>query len=297
MLSFDGEGKTMSADAAGMSLDVLRHCHKEAGQVIEPERQYYGYAGDALIDQARSFLRNGSVVFRGIIDNPGDWRNTEFMYDAIPATALDSDLLTLGAARAIFSRLPTVCRVLADTAYTFLSDGQEQVRVLNLGSGPGRDTLWLARRFPKRVLVTCVDKDPEAVQLARVGARNAGLDGTYECVEGNIMAFDPACPFNIAVLVGVLCPLSDAECAVLLRRIRRYLAVGGVVVATNVTPNMLASDPFGDFLIRNFARWHLRYKTREQLERILAKTRLQPIAFQTEDLQFHWVFTARKEEP
>ena len=280
-----------------MSLDVLRQCHSESGQNVDPERQYCGITGHALLDQGRCFLREGSILFRSIIDNPGDWRNTEFMYDSIPTTPLDSELLILGAARAIFGRLPTVCRVLADTAYTFLSAGQEHVRVLNLGSGPGRDTLWLSRRFPNRVFVTCVDKDPEAVRLASVAARSAGLDGHYQCVEDNLTALRPSAPFDIAVLVGVLCPLSEEECAVLLRRVRKYLAVGGVIVATNVTPHMLEDDPFGDFLIGNFANWHLRYKTSEQLKSILAKARLNPIAFQTEDMKYHWVFTAKKEQP
>jgi hypothetical protein len=57
---------------------------------------------------------------------------------------------------------------------------------------------------------------------------------------------------------------------------------------------MKYNDPFGDFLIRNFADWHLQYKTQKEIENILKRSRFLPVDFQTDGTKYHWIFTAKK---
>lgn len=279
-----------------MSLDKIQFYHSICGESIVPHEIYQDHTGKEIVTKCRNYLYENSVLFKMIIDNPGDCRNTEFMYDAIPSTPLDSHLLSTGAAKGIYSRLPAVCRVVGERVYSLLSQGKyNKIKILNLGSGPGRDTFWLSRRFPGQVIVTCVDIDPKALSKGRRMVAEAKISGNYDFVERNMLSLNYNQDFDILLLVGVLCNVPIKKCLVLLRRIQKYLRPEGYIIATNVTPFMKYGDPFGDFLIRNFADWHLHYRTREEIENILKRSRFLPVDFQMDGTQYHWIFTAKRD--
>lgn len=278
-----------------MSIDKIRFYHSICDETIVPYEIYQDHTGKEIVTKCKKYLYENSVLFKMIMDNPGDCRNTEFMYDAIPSTPLDSDLLSTGAAKGIFSRFPAVCRIVGERVYSLLNQTQHsKIKVLNVGSGPGRDTLWLSRRFPGQVTVTCVDNDPKALSLGKRMVAKTTINGYYDFVEDNMLSLNYDQEYDILLLVGVLCTIPANKSPALLRRLRRYLKPEGYIIATNVTPFMKYDDPFGDFLIRNFADWHLQYKTQEEIENILKRSRFLPVNFRTDGTKYHWIFTAKK---
>lgn len=291
---FDNLQKETDEDI--ISLNKIRYYHLICGESIIPHRIYQERTGKEIVTRCKNYLYKNSVLFKMIIDNPGDCRNTEFMYDAIPLTPLDSDLLSTGAAKGIYSRLPAVCRIVGEHVYSFLSHRQyNKIKILNLGSGPGRDTFWLSRRFPGQITVTCVDNDPKALSNGRRMVAEAKISENYDFVEGNMLSLNYNQDFDILLLIGILCTVPPTKCSALLRKLRRYLKPRGYIIATNVTPFMKYDDPFGDFLIRNFADWHLRYKTQEEIENILKQSRFVPVDFQMDGTKYHWIFTAQRD--
>jgi SAM-dependent methyltransferase len=280
-----------------INMKRIREFHQQCGQTIEPDQAYAGVSGRQIIHSCRSYLHETTRLFQMIIDCPGDWRNTEFMYDALPESPNDCHMLATGAARGIYARLPTVCRMLSETVYELLDVGgrNQPIRILNLGSGPGRDTIWLCQRFPELVEVTCVEKCRDAIAEGRRRSQSVRLNGNHRFLQENMLALSVEQEYDVLLLVGVLCPLSLKEAAVLLRRIRRYAKPGGRLLATNVTPTMEADDPFGDFLIRNFANWHLRYKTRDEMESILCRSHWHTKRIANDSMGYHWIVEAERQ--
>lgn len=104
-------------------------------------------------------------------------------------------------------------------------------RVCDIGGGPGRYTVELARRGYR---VTLVDLSDQEVQLARMQLESAGLSADQTMV-GDPRRLDrlPAEWFDAALLMGPMYHLVEAEeRAAALRELIRVLRQGGVAIVS-----------------------------------------------------------------
>lgn len=102
-------------------------------------------------------------------------------------------------------------------------------RVLDVGCGPGRHALELARRGMR---VHGVDLSPEFVGLAEVAAREGALDATFEVLDVRELELDGAFDAVICLCQGGFGLLGgDDEAAVLGRIARSVRAGGGLVIS------------------------------------------------------------------
>jgi len=102
-------------------------------------------------------------------------------------------------------------------------------RVLDLGGGPGRYTIWLAERGHR---VTLADLSPELLSLARAYVREAGLDeqveGILELDARDLSTFRDAC-FDAVLSLGPFYHLPDpADRVQAASELSRILKPGGV---------------------------------------------------------------------
>lgn len=93
---------------------------------------------------------------------------------------------------------------------------------LDLGCGAGSYSIYLAQRGYG---VTAVDFMPQAVEMARRRARDAGVDVTV--VQADVTQFHHPGAFDLILDVGCLHGLSDQLRPAYLQQIRRWLAPGG----------------------------------------------------------------------
>lgn len=104
--------------------------------------------------------------------------------------------------------------------------------VLEVGCGHGLLSNYLALASPDR-RVTGVDVDTEKLEVARAAAKEAGLDCTFEPVEGAAL---PDGPFDGIAIVDVLYLLGAEDQRSLLRSCAGRLAPGGVLAVKEMAP-------------------------------------------------------------
>lgn len=101
-------------------------------------------------------------------------------------------------------------------------------RVLDIGGGHATYSIALCRRSPQ--LSAVIYDSPQALVTGRENARQAGLEGRIEFLEGDFMTDDMPTGFDVALLFNIVHGLSPEGNLELFRRVRRTLRPGGKVV-------------------------------------------------------------------
>lgn len=104
--------------------------------------------------------------------------------------------------------------------------GQPAGRALDLGSGEGRNSVWLAERGWR---VTAVDFSEVAIDRGREQAREAGVEASIAWVNEDLLEFRPATGvFDLVLSLFVHLPAEDRRAV--LRRAVDSLAEGGTIL-------------------------------------------------------------------
>jgi SAM-dependent methyltransferase len=95
-----------------------------------------------------------------------------------------------------------------------------------------------------------------------------GVDHLIEFVEADFLRYQPTTKFDIALLIGVLCPLPTDRSVTYLKLVKRFLKEDGSLIASTASKKMLSEDPFTCFLMELLANWKLFHKDEEELRAI-----------------------------
>ncbi len=134
--------------------------------------------------------------------------------------------------------------------------GNEMI-ILNVGSGPGRDILECLRRHGNRLLIECVDSDSQAIEHLLL-LNSAHLDRIHShCC--NALRFRSSYPFHLVWSAGLFDYLTDTTFKCLLRRLYHLVRSGGELVIGNFSPDNESRD------YMECGGWFLNYRTDEQL--------------------------------
>lgn len=171
-----------------------------------------GYAGDYQIIDWTYLKHVGSDPIGALLD--------EFYHEQV-------------APQAVRDRKDRFGRVLSDIAAR--EDLGRPVRILNVGSGPGREIIDGARASglsPSDIAVTCVEMDSLAIEYARsVFGSTWGKSITFW--RGNAMRYRPIGEFDLVWSAGLFDYLNDRLAAPLLKRLWGAVAPGGRLVIGN----------------------------------------------------------------
>jgi SAM-dependent methyltransferase len=114
------------------------------------------------------------------------------------------------------------------------------MRVLDLGSGAGMDSLVAGLMVGPEGSVTGIDMTPEMIEKARKGAAELGLDNvTFIEGEAEVLPFDDA-SFDVLISNGVIDLIPDKEAV--FSSIYRVLVPGGRIQVADVTIQQPVSE-------------------------------------------------------
>jgi len=152
----------------------------------------------------------------------------------------------MGGWSRIYQTLPAVQAVRNRKAFfvtlfgEMVSAGREEIRLLDVGSGPAREVVEAIETHhpdPHRTVIDLVDTDDEALQHATTLLKPRIADGQVVNIhQRNVVGFRPRGSYDLIWSAGLFDYLEDRIAVSLLRRLWPRLAEGGRLVVGNFHP-------------------------------------------------------------
>ena len=224
------------------------------------------------------YFRQNSHLSSAIMENPSTSVVTEILYGKKTQTLIDEYFIKSDAGDAIRDRLIAVVEHLKKLVITIM-EKKGGASIINLGSGPGRDTIHMVKDLDakKHIHVTCVDKDREALEKGYAMARHMGVEKSFDFQLVDLLkTVNPRNKkfsnlqgqYDLGMLIGMICPLDIKKSAGIVRAGGQMLANDGMLVTSSAHRKMKLDDPFNDYLMKRLSAWELYYKIERDMEQI-----------------------------
>ena len=143
-----------------------------------------------------------------------------------------------------------------------------KLRILNIGSGPGRDVRELLEQDGDGLHVTCLDQDVRALAHARkvIGSFHSQVD----FIHANALRFAAPARYDVVWSAGLFDYLSDRLFVRLLVRLLAMARPGGEVIVGNFSENN-PSRPYMEF-----GHWFLNHRSANHLTELALKAGAEP---------------------
>jgi extracellular factor (EF) 3-hydroxypalmitic acid methyl ester biosynthesis protein len=147
-------------------------------------------------------------------------------------------------------------------ALNFHTHNKGHIRVLDVGSGPGRDIFEYFNNYPQSTAYfDCIDHDKKAIAFASNLCSKYLEQITF--INENIFKFRSAQKYDMVWSAGLFDYLNDKLFIFLLKKLYSFLKPGGFLYVGNFSvynPTKTYMEIFGD--------WHLIHRTKEQLNNL-----------------------------
>jgi hypothetical protein len=295
--------RDISQTARAGSLQTALFKTEFRAKISEPAQDKFerGYLNPdpAIIRDLKSFFADPeiSIVTSNIIGHKiSSHRALDPIYMKNPAAKVDQFFYLGQAGDSIPDRLQAVIAETPDWIRR-AGENRDEIKVVIPGSGPGRDIIAILAQNPDlrdRVKAVCIDNELDAVSLGQELAEEAGVHNRIEFVHADFMQQFDRDGFDLALMVGIICPLGNRTSAMVVGKISSHLRNGGIMLVSSAMSNMLTADPVSAFVMYTIG-WRLEYKTDADLDYITGKAGLRRVgSFYDPKHRFHQVVAAQK---
>ena len=144
-------------------------------------------------------------------------------------------------------------------------NNHDKLRVLNLGSGSGRDVFeYVSRNGISRAVFECVDHDAKAIAYAK--SLCAGFLDRIKLHQANALRYQPSSQPYLIWSAGLFDYLNGRLALLLLRRLWRWLPLNGELVIGNFSP----ANPTRAYM-ELLGGWSLHYRSEGDLRNLAVR--------------------------
>lgn len=140
-----------------------------------------------------------------------------------------------------------------------IAEKKNELQILNIGSGPGRDMLeYFQQNNKSDVTFECVETDLKAIAYANSLCKPYSKDINF--IHRNIFRYKPNMKFDLIWSAGLFDYIDDLKFIHLLKMLYAYTKEGGLIVIGNFS----TSNPSKDYM-EVIGEWFLNHRSKQQL--------------------------------
>ena len=234
-----------------------------------------------------AYLLNHSTITKMVNENYASSITFEYIYRKRPVdNPIDEFFVSGAAATGIYERLLSLKQHVPEIIRQEITrkklDGRK-FQILNIGSGPGHETIEMLHENPdlsEQVQVVCLDHDREAVAIGVEKTEQLGLTHCISFANESLQDYSAKGTADLILLIGILCPMPNQVCKKVLGNASVFARRDGLIIFSAVRNQMLQQDPVTDFMMR-VAGWNMHYKEDHELVELAQIAGWEPIS------QFH----------
>ena len=282
----------------------------EATQLILQDSNNPEYEGS--LKKAREYFENNSIVLNTLINNSGTSRFTEMVYginsdepreiiepfimNGHKLTEIDDWALRTMPCLGVKNRKEKLVEY-TDKHIRRDLEKKDTIYIGNFGSGPGRDSIELVRRYPN-VFADHIDTDEDALETSKKLADYYGIGDRVMNVKESMTALDKHPDFigkyDYVFVMGIWCPHSPLICDRIQRKIYPTIQDGGLATISNASKVMGNGNDVSRFR-ETTVGWPLWYKDENDLIEITSKNGLfKPVEYFYDDYYQNVMVTVSK---
>lgn len=189
--------------------------------------QYFLNPSNSAVTELLDYFSSNSPFFYLIQRNPGTALAFETLYTRSASTPVDKWCIECKAGFQIYHRLLSLEANLPSWLSRLL-DSKHAILVDNIGSGTGRDMIGVLGKNPhlaKKVKVRHIDPDTESLAISEKLAQDNGVADSFS-FHGSKFSDVPPADADMALLIGILCPLQRRVSKAVLRSVIPYVRGG-----------------------------------------------------------------------
>ena len=241
-------------------------------------------------------LPETSIVTSYVINHkPSSHKALESLYDKNPIHLVDQYFYNCPAGDAVPDRLQAVIRKVPRWIRKAGRDKRE-IKIIVPGSGSGQDVIRILKNNPdllEKCQVWCIDNELSAIEKGKRVARKFGVDRKIKWINNDLMKLNFSHEMDLALLIGILCPLPNKMSVRILRKIDSYCRPGGLIIFSAVSQKMLIEDPVTCFVM-DFIKCKMHYKSNKDFKEITKKSGLRQRGFFCDKRKYHHIIVAEK---
>jgi len=194
-------------------------------------------------------------------------------------------------------RANTINKVILPYLFDTKLNKLDNIIVANLGSGLGKDIEYTAidcNYLKKISRIINIDLDLNAINIGKNLIPNVIKD-KVSFYNMNFIKNNPEnVLYNLALLIGIICPLTDESAINLLKNVYNHISYNGFILVSSSSAKMSKHDPFCSFNIQLCAKWALNCRSEECLKTVLEKSGFCDIEILSEPSGYNLVGVGRK---
>ena len=244
------------------------------------------------------FLAN-SVITSQVKETPSGAKIFNYLYHKWPvADTLDHFFVKSKSAKAIHKRLQTLRDVLPDMIRKEIKKfgiaKSQRYLIDNIGAGNAYDTIDMLIKDPDLadfIHVRCIDPDSEALEMSQKIVEELGFSDSFEFVAKKVEDVKPR-RAHMLMFIGMLCPIKSRICVKILKGIKLFARLDGIVIFSTVQRKMIENDPLCDIIMR-LAGWFMSFKEDNEPAQIARKAGWIPEGYFDDPMGFNRMTIAR----
>lgn len=266
---------------------------------------YKDIVNDSKKEEIAKLISERSSIFFEIARNKGGaffpekvYREDVNFYNKAPYQIPEADELILNRPMcySLNFRFKTLNRVIIPYIFDTRLKEREGIVVGNLGSGLGRDLEYASLRY-RESIKRIINIDLEA-DVVKIGNENIPeqIKNKVQFYRTNFLKGNPENSlYDFALLVGIICPLSDESAEKVLRIVYGQMSSKGTIAVSSSSYKMAQDDPICSINIQLCAQWSLNCRTQDRLSKMLQNVGFKNIEILSEPSGYNLIGVGTKE--